>query len=867
MTELVSERSPLNLENLSAGTTYQGYVEGYVDGEIVGWCLSATNPIASVELDVYLGAFLIGSTRTSIIQEDLSKALGLPVKAGFRFAVKDADSAALYYALTALVKAGVEDTSLEQFVSVRVKEDGALLLQGSAFRIDRKEFDGLAGLLHQNITAGLQNLDKPPSYRGSVDVFADGAIIGWCVAANNLSSSVELDFYLGEVHVGTAVTSGPRTDLSEILGVPVKAEFRFPLRDCASAALSDAIAVLGKASKDEALLGRLVTVRVRENNCPLPISPEFRLSEKETESIARVLQQRVRELLGNRTVQERNAFLNCASVASTKAQEDVGIVAYYLPQFHPFAENNDWWGEGFTEWTNVSSARPSFTHHYQPRLPADLGYYDLRLDEVQAKQVELAKKYGISAFSYYYYWFTGTTLMTMPIDRHIKNNYDLDFCLCWANENWSRRWDGSENDVLMSQQHTEADDVAFINSVIPYFKHPRYIKINGAPLLIVYRISLLSNPQRVVEQWKDLVRKAGFPDLHISMAETFGLENPHEYGVDSSCQFPPHGITAKERTRDVENLAPGFSGKVYDYVEVAASEIKRPDPAHLRFRTVMPSWDNTSRKGLAGHVFHNATPEVFEAWLSHVVAKTRREHPPGYRYVFINAWNEWAEGAYLEPDRRNGHSYLKAVRNALSVQNAVLGEASLLTGVGKEDEFRRNVMRVVSTLSNANKQLLRFVSEYARPGGPPSPFIARPENAIRRVMMRNDARLQIDAVNGRTAANPEVTVLRQQDLVLNGWLHIRDVTQTYQRPLFIWLTPLEDEEGIEYIASVFHRDQRPDVAAAFGDHENANWYGYRFSGDLREVPSGSYRVGALLASDTDSRAAYAVKADLVIHVG
>jgi hypothetical protein len=287
----------------------------------------------------------------------------------------------------------------------------------------------------------------------------------------------------------------------------------------------------------------------------------------------------------------------------------------------------------------------------------------------------------------------------------------------------------------------------------------------------------------------------------------------------------------------------------------------------------MPSWDNTSRRGLAAHVFHNATPEVFEAWLCHVVAKTRREHPPGHRYVFINAWNEWAECAYLEPDRRNGHNYLKAVRNALSGQNAVLGEALLPIGSAEEDEFRRNVVRVVSTLSNANKQLLKFFSEYGRPGGPPSPFISRPENAIGRVVPRKDGLLQIDDVNGRVVRNREVTVLRQQNLTLKGWFHVPDAAQTPHRPLFMWLTSIDEDhapppEYCEYVASVYDRDQRPDVATALGDRGNSHyWYGFRFTGDLREVRAGSYCVGALYASESDARSAIALKAELVIHVG
>jgi hypothetical protein len=585
-------------------------------------------------------------------------------------------------------------------------------------------------------------------YQGRVEAYSDGTISGWCIDLANASAGVLLEFFVGDIRVGVAETGIPRPEITAMVGFPVTAGFCFRLDASFIAPLLD---TLGDVDPNQNLAG-FISVRVAESGDQIAHDPAFLVSYGDLNLLC-------------------ENFIGTLDDATIVDDSAVRVVAFYLPQYHPFPENNANWGEGFTDWTNVSSAKPSFTYHYQPRLPADLGYYDLRLGGVQAAQVELARKYGVSAFCYYYYWFGGTTLMTMPIDRHVQQNYDLDFCLCWANENWSRKWDGSEDDLLITQEHSEASDAAFIESVIPYFRHARYIKIAGAPLLIVYRISLLSDPVSTVQLWKERVRAAGFPDLHVCMAETFGLEDPRPFGADSSCGFPPHGTKAKSLTAETEGLAPGFVGSIYDYLDEVAWEIGRRDSEYLRFYTAMPSWDNTSRVGLAALVFHNASPEMFEAWLSYIIAKSRDNYPPGHRFVFINAWNEWAEGAYLEPDRKNGHAYLQAVRNALSLKNGIFGEALATTGNGR-DGFRQDVVRVVSTLSNANKQLARFVSAQAD-STLMTVFIERPANAIKKVLVNADAQIHIEAANGQLVVERSVTVSSRRHFSLTGWFRLR----------------------------------------------------------------------------------------------
>lgn len=344
------------------------------------------------------------------------------------------------------------------------------------------------------------------------------------------------------------------------------------------------------------------------------------------------------------------------------------IISFYLPQFHPVAENDQWWGKGFTEWTNVSKARPNFEGHYQPRLPGDLGYYDLRLVEVMEQQAELARKYGLHGFCFYYYWFDGKRLLERPVEQLLeKKEADVPFCLCWANENWTRRWDGQENEVLMAQAHSVEDDNAVISDLMRFFRDDRYIRIDGRPLILVYRVTLFPDFAQTAERWRQACRDQGIGEIYIAMVESFELVSagtpPAQFGCDSAVEFPPQGL-AEQKKPSGKLLNPDFKGSTADYRDLAVRYASRQAPAYTRFKGVMPGWDNTARRQDNGFCFENASPGAFQAWLEDALVETRQHNFGDERIVFVNAWNEWAEGAYLEPDRRYGHTYLEAVKNA-----------------------------------------------------------------------------------------------------------------------------------------------------------------------------------------------------------
>jgi len=349
-------------------------------------------------------------------------------------------------------------------------------------------------------------------------------------------------------------------------------------------------------------------------------------------------------------------------------QNRVRLIAFYLPQFHPIPENDEWWGEGFTEWSNVTKARANFEGHHQPHVPGILGYYDLRTSEAREAQAELARAHGIYGFCYYYYWFGGKRLLEAPLSNVLASGEPrLPFCVCWANESWTRRWDGRDSDVLMEQTYSPEDDVAFIESLIPLFSDERYIRVHGRPLLLIYRADKLPNAKCTVARWQQACAKAGIPAPYLVRVCSFsGLSDPHtpaDYGFDAAVEFPPHGLAGY--ASKPHGTVSDFRGGFYDYVETANRFRSHTIPPYRLFKAVMPSWDNTARRQHGAHIFLNSDPAVYEAWLRDAIATTRRFAVGEERIVFVNAWNEWAEGNHLEPDIRYGYAYLNATKRAL----------------------------------------------------------------------------------------------------------------------------------------------------------------------------------------------------------
>lgn len=348
------------------------------------------------------------------------------------------------------------------------------------------------------------------------------------------------------------------------------------------------------------------------------------------------------------------------------------MIAFYLPQFHPTPENDEWWGKGFTEWTNVAKAKPLFTGHYQPHIPADLGFYDLRVPETRFAQAEMAREHGIEAFCYYHYWFGGKRILERPFTEVLESGKpDFPFCLCWANHSWTGIWAGCPGKTLIKQIYPGFDDhKAHFYTLLPAFSDNRYVTVDGKPLVLIYDPMRIPEIHKVTDFWRELALKSGLKGLHlVGMAWHAGW-NPLEHGFDASTPKDQRPMVRDEMLSNYKilqwanNKYQKITGKptVYLYKKVLNSWLRNEADSQERYPCVMPNWDNTPRSGSSGLVLHDSSPELFRSLLKNTMASIRNKSAE-HKVVFIKSWNEWAEGNHLEPDLRYGKAYLEIIRD------------------------------------------------------------------------------------------------------------------------------------------------------------------------------------------------------------
>ena len=375
---------------------------------------------------------------------------------------------------------------------------------------------------------------------------------------------------------------------------------------------------------------------------------------------------------------DKTHFINLCEDEHKFLEDDVKLVAMYLPQFHDFEENVKWFGRGFTEWSNTSKTVPQYIDHWQPHIPIDVGYYNLNDNFIMKRQIELAKKYGIYGFCFYYYWFSGDKLMEKPLQRFLDDkSLDMPFFLFWANEDWTRLWgDGRDGEVLHKQELLMDDAEKFMKDALPYMQDSRYIKINNCPLLILY------DPQKYpydiyidfITNIRNIAKDNGFNDLHI-LTTTWradGYESDlksftDKYYLDGLFEFYPQGLHKIVKHKKETIINPKFKGVTFD-IENYIKQTNYVYPCNTNlYKGIFPNWDNTSRKAYSnfGCFVYQNTPNDYKTWLKDIIKWTKDNKPKEEQFIFINAWNEWAEGAHLEPDQKFGYAYLQATKEAL----------------------------------------------------------------------------------------------------------------------------------------------------------------------------------------------------------
>jgi lipopolysaccharide biosynthesis protein len=395
---------------------------------------------------------------------------------------------------------------------------------------------------------------------------------------------------------------------------------------------------------------------------------------------------------------------------------EVKLIAFFLPQFHSIPENDRWWGKGFTEWTNTRKSMPRFDGHYQPRTPhEDIGYYDLSDVATLARQAKMAKAHGIYGFCFYYYWFSGKMLLETPINILLEHQeIDIPFCLCWANENWTRRWDGQENEILIKQEYAKSDPVLFIEDLGKYLIDSRYIKIDGKPIILVYCPAKIPNIEAVFNSWRERARELGIGELLIWTCRVFGAvagDLGIEGLIDGEVQFPPHclpdgGFTTTNIVDKVSGKTINMVANYADTVNYTVVEDVMQDKVPL-YKTCTLQWDNSSRRAEDFFVFVNYSLSALYKWVRYNIDYTLRNNE--HKCMFINAWNEWAEGTYLEPDAKYGYANINTVSKALyniSLEDNDIKIASALSVVAREPNIAIHVhMRYTDLIGEFAKHL------------------------------------------------------------------------------------------------------------------------------------------------------------------
>lgn len=350
-------------------------------------------------------------------------------------------------------------------------------------------------------------------------------------------------------------------------------------------------------------------------------------------------------------------------------------IAFVLPQFHPIPENDLWWGKGFTEWTNVKKAKPLFKEHYQPQLPTTLGFYDLRLSEARQAQADIAQEHGIHGFCYYHYWFNGKRLLNYPIDEMLRlQKPEMPFMLCWANENWTRRWDGKDNEILIKQEYSFEDDAAHMRWLCEQvFSDKRYISVNDCPVFVIYRHDLFPDITKTAKIWRDIaVNEFGYKGLYLCITESFNNQmNPSVFNFDAAIEFSPHQVmksiikkSKKEKLFESLGLQKEKTYSLRDFKQGVTQMLNRKIPGYKLYRSVTPSWDNTARKGDQAYIGLGSSPAIYYKWLKNI-KDNFEPFSKEENFIFINAMNEWAEGNHLEPCQKWGTKYLEATKKAL----------------------------------------------------------------------------------------------------------------------------------------------------------------------------------------------------------
>jgi glycosyltransferase involved in cell wall biosynthesis len=523
------------------------------------------------------------------------------------------------------------------------------------------------------------------------------------------------------------------------------------------------------------------------------------------------------------------------SILDEVDRSKVDLIAFYLPQFHSIKENDTFWGKGFTEWRQLSRALPRYRGHYQPRIPRDLGFYTLTDIEPITRQAALAKAAGVNVFGFYYYWFNRTRVLDEPIEVFLRSGVEMKFVLIWANENWTRTWDGSESEVLLKQDYNEADERALIADWVRHFQDRRYYVIDGRPMFVIYNPKLIPDAQRTIARWRRILEAEHKINPLIFMAQTFGMRDPGVFGLDGAIEFPPHKLSDSLPGRPTPDAySPEFAGRVIEYDDFVKISLAEDDPDYPLIKTVVPSWDNEARRPNRGFSLELSTPQKYQNWLQSLVTRAlsgpRIGGMKGRAVVAVNAWNEWAEGAYLEPDIHFGAAYLNATARAVK---AALG--SKVSAQSVVEVKRRPRVTAIFPNFNHAKFLPERISSVLQQTVKPAEIIflddCSSDNSIevaRDLLQKSDIPYKI-IENKANSGNVFKQWIKGIEEASSDWIWIAETDDRADRGFLENLIPLLEREDllaaygrISFIDSA--GDPLPDLEGYYDGLRLFNWH-------------------------------------------
>lgn len=750
-----------------AGRVDRPLIEGFVDtltrNSASGWAWMPSSPQTTVEVEATRGGKVIGRTRAERPRPDLlkyNKGTGL-------------------YGFTLTFDHSLEGIEVPQFRASGL--DGVIVLQGGS------ELPPATKPAPKSAVAVVNSRDA----EGHIDNLTRWSATGWAWSPKAPQLQVLVEAVLGERVIGRARAVESRPDLAKHGKGTGQYGFNIKFEE----ALEDEVPqfrVLLDASTPLACLHGLPSLDAKSR------VPQTR------GTISRLLQDHSQFTTRGPEFEEFDASIIEQDGAVAAVQEPL-IFAFYLPQFHPIPENDKFWGKGFTEWRQMPRGLPRYPGHYQPRIPRDLGFYDLLESDALQRQVALAKSAGVSAFAYYYYWFNTKRVLERPLEALLESDVEMPFLLIWANENWTRTWDGAESSVLLRQDYREEDEPALVDDLARHFSDRRYVRLGDRPFFVIYNPTHIPEPKVTIARWRGLLKSRHGLDPIIFMAQTFGARDPEVFGLDGAMEFPPHKLSDNLPGRPTPDAySAEFTGRVIDYDEFCDASLKELPQAFPLIKTVVPSWDNDSRRPNRGLSLEHTSPKKYQRWLQTLLERAIAKPIFGRPMVAINAWNEWAEGAYLEPDLHYGAAYLNATARAI---NQATRSVRPMRKVARSSQSLALPITVI--LPNYNHE--RFLKDRI---GSVLAQTHRPDEIIFLDDCSSDGSVALAEELLSASEIPYRIVRNEQNSggVFRQWLMGLELA----RNNLIWIAETDDSAHPEFLARLVPYLARDEIAGAFG---------------------------------------------------